>query len=291
MRKHMKNFIVLVVALSLVLGLAMIPPIASKAASNPLITLKAISNLSSTEAQINATIKNPSKLTIKKVGFVLYDKNGKTLTNKYDNANMKSTEIYASFSMNKYYGKLKAGTTYKYDVYVTTATQTFKSNSGSFTTPSIISNIYAQLGKYKKMLSFVSDPKWKDGAPWNGNTQPKLKDGGYWSSWGCCAYTADFLKYVYGCNKNPRYCNDVTQYTDINKIQAGDIIQTNSPHWFVVLYRDGNNLYTAERSGDKIRISTSSERIYHRINNGKLELWYYGNKYIEEPFVKGYHHR
>lgn len=52
------------------------------------------------------------------------------------------------------------------------------------------------------------------------------------------------------------------RYTDINEVRAGDAIlmrnDSEGEHWFVVLGRTGNSLYTAEGNfGGKVNVSNS----------------------------------
>lgn len=63
----------------------------------------------------------------------------------------------------------------------------------------------------EKVNSFISDPRWKDGAP-------------------------------YGALASPVY-----SFTSPSKIKSGDVIKvTGSQHWIVVLYRNEEKLTTAE---------------------------------------------
>ena len=123
--------------------------------------------------------------------------------------------------------------------------------------------------------SFINDSRWRNGAYWDDNTTPKISS---WTCWGCCAYCADFVKYCYN-NNNP---NSGTSFFNINDIYAGDIIilgngGDGTGHWFVVLKRNGNKLYTAERYGNSVRIG-----------------WNYtisGNKFSQDSrsFTQGHH--
>ena len=96
-----------------------------------------------------------------------------------------------------------------------------------------------------KINEFINNPNWSDGATWGYYKEPI--DSTY-SSIGCCAYVADFAKYVYGTND---LYNGDSRYYDINDIQAGDVVymrnyDDSSGHWFAVLKRDGNTLTCAE---------------------------------------------
>lgn len=87
---------------------------------------------------------------------------------------------------------------------------------------------------------FIADPRWKPGITYNGRQKPKLS--GYKST-GCCAFAADFVKYVYGKN-SPR---DGGEFSSVKEIRTGDVIVFSSPsHWVIVLNRSGNSLHTLE---------------------------------------------
>lgn len=108
----------------------------TKKISNPTIALKAVSGLHEYDAQINATVKNPGKLTLKRCGYILYNENGKQLSNRYDSINYTKTSFNAWFNMNSYYGVLTPSTTYKYKFYVVDKNgKYYYSAASSFTTP------------------------------------------------------------------------------------------------------------------------------------------------------------
>ena len=93
-----------------------------------------------------------------------------------------------------------------------------------------------------KFDDFIHDPEHTDGVYWDIKQTPKLTNGG---ATGCASYCVDFSKYCY--DKGALTSSD--SYTDPGEIRAGDIIHLTSPgsgHWFAVLRRDGDNLYTAE---------------------------------------------
>lgn len=280
MKAVINKITVFVLAITLFLSAGLISTTPVMAASNPTVTLKAVSNLSGSDAQINASVSNPSKLKIAKVGFVLYNANGTKITEKYDNYNKTTASFNAWFDMNKYYGKLNQCTTYKYKIYVTVSGTTYSSATASFTTPK-------EVPLATKISNFAGDARWKNGLSWP-QRSPKLST---WSSKGCCAYAADFCKYVYGYNW-PTQSTRFKKYTSVNSIQTGDIIHT-SGHWFVVLKRVGNKLYTAEGAySGKTRVSLSKPGYY--IENGKLYMsWYNASKttlkYKTVSLQYGYH--
>ncbi len=123
------------IAAALLTLLCLFWPQQAQAASAPKITLKAVSNLTATNAQINASISNPSKVRLKKCGFILYNSAGKQLANLYDSINYTLSSFNGWFDLNDYYGKLQAGTTYKYKFYVMNASGSYYYSSlSSFTT-------------------------------------------------------------------------------------------------------------------------------------------------------------
>ncbi len=93
-----------------------------------------------------------------------------------------------------------------------------------------------------KFDAFISDPEFTDDVYWPLAQHTKISKSG---ASGCASYAADFVKYCYGIDA----LTSKDSYSDPSQIRAGDVIHltsTNSGHWFVVLKRDGNYLYTAE---------------------------------------------
>ena len=141
--------------------------------------------------------------------------------------------------------------------------------------------------------AFINDPRFTAGAAW-----PKNWDDDYdtllssWPSWTCCAYVADFVKYCYG--KDDPW--DATEYKNAYDIQAGDVVRLGSEdkgdgntHYFVVLKRSGNSLYTAEGNmdGGKVRIGwnytiESSNRL-----GGEIHPFEYGAAYHYGNAISG----
>ncbi len=115
----------------------------------------------------------------------------------------------------------------------------------------------------QKKDAFLSDARWRDGTSWGGNQTPKSSS---WSSTGCCAYAADFAKEVYG-NNSPR---GGAAFNNVSEVRTGDILHINNgetEHWFIVLARDGNQIYSAEGNySGRVYVSTS----HYWFNNGVL---------------------
>lgn len=128
----------------------------------------------------------------------------------------------------------------------------------------------------KKIEAFLKDSRFKNGATWKSSQKPKLSS---YDGTGCCAYTADFAKYVFG-KKAP---TAGTKFTSPKDIRAGDVIKvTGSQHWFVVLERNGQTLKTAEGNwGGKVVVSSSA----YTVKNNTL----YRNGKKFRTFSAGYH--
>lgn len=110
----------------------------------------------------------------------------------------------------------------------------------------------------RKVEGFINDSRWRNGIVWNGGQTPKLSS---WQSYGCCAYAADFTKYVFNANSQ----NSGAPFYNVSEIRSGDVIHTGS-HWFVILYRNGNKLTTAEgnvtgKNNGYVRISSNAYSI------------------------------
>ncbi|MBQ9437003.1 MAG: hypothetical protein IJU50_01600, partial [Lachnospiraceae bacterium] len=90
-----------------------------------------------------------------------------------------------------------------------------------------------------KINAFINDGRWRNGVAWGDGTRPKLSS---FNCSACYAYGCDFSMYMYGVN----HYRDGERYTNINEIRSGDVVRSSYGHTFVVLKREGNNLYTAE---------------------------------------------
>ncbi len=92
----------------------------------------------------------------------------------------------------------------------------------------------------RKMESFIFDARWTNGKSW-GEVDPSLTS---------TAYAQDFIEYIYGASS----LDAGSYYDDTSKISTGDVVfytdAAGSERAFVVLKRDGNNLYTAEGDYD-----------------------------------------
>lgn len=131
-----------------------------------------------------------------------------------------------------------------------------------------------------KVASFISTAKWKNGAIWKSNKRPTIGNG---NGTGCYAYANDFIKYVFDASGS--FAGTGKAFYSVNSIKDGDVIKViNSQHWFVVLYRKGSQLTTAEGNwGGKVVISSS---VYSIKGN---TLYRNGKKF--RTFSVGYHYK
>lgn len=140
-----------------------------------------------------------------------------------------------------------------------------KSNSGSSNSGS------------SKVNAFVNDSRFDNASSWSASKTPLLST---YSSKGCAAYAADYVKYCYGKN-NPR---SGQAFYSASEIRSGDVVVVkNSQHWIVVVARNGNKLTTAEGNwSGKVVVSNSA----YTVQNGQL----YRNGKAFRVFDVGYHY-
>lgn len=127
------------------------------------------------------------------------------------------------------------------------------------------------------IAQFTADSRWANGTSWGAGQRPKIAN---YSSSGCCAYCADYVKYCYGVD-NPR---SGTAFVNASEIRAGDVIYisgTGGDHWFVVTGRSGNSLSTAEGNySSKVKVAS-----YYYVNGNKL-----GGDANGRQIVTGWHY-
>lgn len=129
-----------------------------------------------------------------------------------------------------------------------------------------------------KYQAFISDARWKNAIGWGGNQGPKISG---WDSSGCCAYAADFQKYVYGTQGWSK-----STFYNVSEIKAGDILHIQcdqGEHWIVILNRNGNTLYTAEGNFGSIVVVSNSR---YTISGNNLYNTYAKRNY---NLTTGYH--
>ena len=131
-----------------------------------------------------------------------------------------------------------------------------------------------------KVQSFLSNSNWKNNASWGSNKTPVTST---WSGRGCCAYAADFCKYVYGENSPNKHIVN----TSISNIKNGDILyfsSTSPVHYIVVLQRNENQLITAEGNVNSRRVMVSNCKYTIRGNT----IYRYGTKYSSSARIGRY---
>ena len=276
-RKYSGRMRVVMAAMLMAL-FCMVWPHRAMAASTPSITVKSVSGLSATNAQINATVSNPARTKLTRCGFILYNSKGQQLKNRYDKISYTLKSFNAWYSLNSYYGKLSPNTTYKYKFYVmTSAGKYYYSALKSFTTPKQTTT--SSSSYTRKVNAFIKDSKWKNGNTWNAAQKPKLSPT---SGSGCNAYARDFIKYVY--NKDS-LSSGAKKFTGASNIKTGDVLYltrkeydktgecTTKYHWIVVLSRSGNTLYVAEGNANgKVRIGTNYSVSGSKVKDTKWNL-------------------
>ena len=130
----------------------------------------------------------------------------------------------------------------------------------------------------QKVNAFLKDPRWIPGTEYNSSQKPKLSK---YRCVGCCAFTADFVHYVFG-KGTPR---TGTLFNSPSQIKAGDIVIFHKPqHWIVVLARRGNNLETLE--GNWMGKVVRSKDAYTLNGNTIMRN---GKQF--RTFLQGYHYR
>ncbi len=154
----------------------------------------------------------------------------------------------------------------------------FSANEENYGIQMVSTSVFQQ-----KSNEFINKHPWMHADQWDGNQGVTL--GQSWASWGCRAYASDFAKYVYGALlAGNDSANGGQRFTNINEIRAGDIVYVEPTHYFVVLSRTGNNLYTAEGNASWIKgpVQVSPNRVNidsdkYVIYNGKIYSKYYSN--------------
>jgi len=231
----------------------------------------------------NATVKIRANATAKgkwsSASGTIRDASGKVVASKSEGANHSTSYMNIWYDVKGEMGKsLKPGTKYTVQFTATYNGTTYKSPSYGFTTKAASSGTSNAGGKVSQ---FLSDSRWRDGAAWGDSQKPKLSS---YSSKGCCAYCADFAKYVFGKN-SPR---DGAAFTSTSEIRANDILEV-SGHWMVVLSRSGNTLKVAEGnvvisgarkvqvSSDKWTISGNALKNKYESSSRKLLTGYHFN--------------
>lgn len=121
---------------------------------------------------------------------------------------------------------------------------------------------------------FINDSRWANGTQWGWGYRQRINTGYFITYFECIGYVADFTAFNYWI-PDPE---SGEEFYNPSEIRDGDIIQLDG-HYFVVLKRTGNQLYTAEGNYlEKVRITWDG-------------YWISGNTLygMGKSFIKGYH--
>lgn len=279
-RIELKHILAVVLAFTLTLGLA----VPGMALETHAASLEVRSNVSVSPVTGNSTVANMPATVKEPVAGSTYYINMQT-----NNWKMTKVELWimqpggssfycadierASNYIRYAYFPLrftKAGT-YRYFLRVTSKED---GNVYTYDVKTITVKASKNSGFEKKVESFIADSRFKNGVSWGGSRTPKLSS---YKCKGCCAYVADFVKYVFG-KASPR---SGSRFTNIGSIRAGDVVHLSPDHWIAILERNGNSLKTAEgNASGKVVVSNSKYKI-----SGN----YIKSSYSSYKFTEGYH--
>lgn len=125
-----------------------------------------------------------------------------------------------------------------------------------------------------KINSFLNDARFCNGNGWGYYQKPLISNH---ISIGCCAYTADFIKYVYNVN----HIQDGSQYYRASEIRKGDVIYCTPTHWMVITGRSGNTIQVAEGNWNS-KVHTGS----YTLNGNQI----CASGRVYKTFQYGYHY-
>ena len=243
----MKKFTKLILALAMIVMTVFSVSATSLAASNPYVTGQKVSNISTNTAKFEFTIKNPSRVSVPQCGAQIRPKGGNWTTHTENivakHRTLASCPVWYEVGRGKEFNyTLNPNTNYEMRGFCKYGGRTYYTGIVGFRTNPVPTTTNTN-NTTTKMNNFINDGRWKNGIAWGDNQRPKLST---YNSQGCCAYAADFVRYVYG-NNNAR---SGTRFTNVSGIKAGDVLQINSSkwgvHWICVLSRSGNSLRVAE---------------------------------------------
>ena len=175
-------------------------------------------------------VNAPSTVTWKGAQGNVYDKKGNRIGVCHENFTIKSKYLDIDYNVkrqmkNPKTGKkviLKPGTVYYFMFQAKTGGKWYNSKKVKFKPTTVA----------QRATKFTHDARWKNNITWGPEQRPKYNTK--YDSYGCCAYAADFRKYMYGIS-------DMTaqkkKFTKPSSIKPGDIIHLKNGygHWFVVL--------------------------------------------------------
>lgn len=234
---------------------------------------KSIWSVSQTNAVIELKAQAPGTTRWTAASGTLFAANGSKIANVSETCNISYSFLKVKYDIYKEMGvKLTPGTQY-YIQYTATG------NGVTYTSPKY-GFVTAKNTAKGSVSSFLKDSKWKNGAGWGNEQKPKISS---YKSKGCCAYCADYAKYVYGKDSPTQG----SKYTSASSIKANDVIHVNG-HWMVILARNGNSLKVAEGNcvvnGKAIvRVSSDTWTISGNAVKNKWESSARG-------FIAGYHY-
>lgn len=270
------------VFLSLIMAIGIfISSVAVTNAASMTWTSKGIS-VTTDNAVVSVTVTAPSKGRWTAASGTIYDSKGNVVASKKEGANYNTSYMNIWYDIKGEMNKtLKPGTTYYVQYTATYNGSTYTSGKYKFTTKAKPkSNTGNASGKSSKIDQFLADGRWANGTSWGYYQRPKLSS---YDSIGCCAFTADYVKYVYG-KDSPR---SGAKFTSTSEIRGGDVLEIDG-HWLVVLSRSGNTLKVAEgnvrvKGSDVTRVSTDTWTISGNSLKNKYENYY-------RALISGYHY-
>lgn len=230
---------------------------------------------SAKKTEINSTVNKASTLS-------------KNITAKAEKTYYYKVRAYKTVGSKKVYGPWSAVKSYK----ITKTGDSAQSTSKQPTNAKIDKNS----SWYSRMQQFIKLNTYKNGASWGAKKRPVISSYG---CYGCRAYAADFVAYVYGKknSKSDKKQNKYNSYVDctggkinnITKILPGDVVcdKSDGGHVFVVIDIDWKTgkMLTAEGnvSGKKARVGN-----YYRVVKNKSGSWQleerYGSKWKKQVF-------
>ena len=276
MKKITKLLLVMAMIITTIFSLSA----TSLAATMPSVTGPKVSNVGQATCRFDFTIKNPSRVSVPQCGAQIRPKGGNWTTHTENivsqHRTLASCPVWYEVGKGKEFNyTLTAGKTYEMRGFCKYAGKTYYTG--------IVSFGYA--GIDQKMNNFINDGRWKNGIAWGDNQRPKLST---YSSQGCAAYCADFVRYVYN-NNNLR---SGTRFTNVSGIKAGDVLHITcnkwGQHWIAVIGRSGNTLRVAEgnvlKNGSHITMVSNGTWV---ISGNNIYSNYAKCTYT---LVDGYHH-
>ena len=250
-------------------------PTQTKAAS---VTWNNVSaSVSKTNAVVRIRVNAPGRVRWTQASGTIYDENWNRVARKTERTDISSSYMNIWYDIREEMGvSLKPNTKYIVRFTATYGGMNFESKYYSFRTAANTNSS----SKGDRINAFISDSRWINGASWGDYQRPLIST---YDSRGCCAYCADYVKYVYGSN-NLR-CGQI--FFKTSEIKEGDVLHV-SGHWLVVLNRTGNSLCVAEgnvimNGGHKVHVSNGKWTIHGNSLKNKYES-------SARTLVEGYHY-